>query len=670
MLKTTRCGIGALLVWCLFAGNPVEARTRVALVLGNSNYETARLRNPVNDARLMAETLQGLGFEVIERLDADQKTMKRAIRQFGDALDSAGRDAVGLFYFAGHGIRVSGTNYLVPIGAEIKTERDVDIETISASSVLRTIEFARNNLNIVILDACRNNPYARTFRSSSNGLAEMKAATGTLIAYATAPGQLAIDGLGDHSPYTSALVRNMSKEGIPVERTFKQVRIAVSQETRGLQIPWESSSLTGEFYFKKKVRQPKSQNLVAGLQVKTTPLSPSATSEPSQGTGNRALELLFWQSIINSQNAPDFEAYLKQFPNGAFAPLARNRLAKLKTAKSAKRTQVPVAGTGSRPGRDAFHVDVMDQEFIALKSANVREMPSTRSQKVGRLASGTVLTVTGKTKDSNWYQVEKPDGSEGYVYAPLLEDAATYNNRKSDSARLAQLHARKEEETRLTEERARKAEEARLAEERARKAEEARLAEERARKAEEARLAEERAGKAEEARLAEERAGKAEEARLAEERARKAEEARLAEERARKAEEARLAEERARKAEEARLAEENRRKLANLTPAGKFEGEWRGRGTLDMSSGEGGSVIVNCTVTSLRIEVNVTGSKLTARLRTGRGEVSLIGEVDEDGRLKNIRGGDGFFTLRGRINRGQWSDGFCDGDFVLTQFLG
>jgi len=230
-----------------------EGGGRVALVIGNSAYRNQPLRNPANDATLMAQTLSALGFRVKQVTDADQKTMKRAIRDFGRDLRQGGENTVGLFYFAGHGVQVRGENYLIPVGAQIEVEADVDIEGIEASDLLRQMEFAGNGLNIVILDACRNNPFARSFRSGTRGLAKMDAPAGSLVAYSTAPGQVALDGDDRNSPYTQALVEKMRSPGLPIEQVFKQVRVRVMADSVQKQVPWESSSLTGNFFFAPKL---------------------------------------------------------------------------------------------------------------------------------------------------------------------------------------------------------------------------------------------------------------------------------------------------------------------------------------------------------------------------------------------------------------------------------
>ena len=229
---------------------PQGQSRRIALVVGNGNYASAPLINPTNDADLISKTLTELGFEVRLQKDGDQKAMKRAIQEFGAALERGGADSVGLFYYAGHGVQLGGRNYLIPVGANIERDADVEIEAVSADWVLEQMRYARNRLNFVILDACRNNPFARGFRSAGNGLAKMDAPAGVLIAYSTAPGDVAADGSGGNSPYTEALSRAMRESGEPAELMFKQTRDTVRRVTAERQTPWESSSLTGQnFHF-------------------------------------------------------------------------------------------------------------------------------------------------------------------------------------------------------------------------------------------------------------------------------------------------------------------------------------------------------------------------------------------------------------------------------------
>lgn len=251
------CILAALLSGFLSAGRslcaapaqavPDQPERRTALVIGNGSYAAAPLKNPINDARVMAGALQEMGFDVSLHEDLDQKAMKREIQALGQKLQKGG---VGLFYFAGHGVQVSGRNYLIPVGAAIEHEKQVEYEAVDMGAVLAEMDFARNRMNIVIMDACRDNPFARSFRSASQGLASISAPSGTLIAYATSPGSVANDGPGDNGVYTGELMRAMRQPGLKIEDVFKQVRSAVREATRGKQIPWESSSLEGDFYFR------------------------------------------------------------------------------------------------------------------------------------------------------------------------------------------------------------------------------------------------------------------------------------------------------------------------------------------------------------------------------------------------------------------------------------
>ena len=221
---------------------------RVALVIGNASYSSVpKLINPTNDAREVTRALQATGFEVIRLENADLRQMQDAVRSFGNRL---GKNDVGLFYFSGHGVQVKGKNYLIPVRENIKQSFEVPSGAIDADLVLATMENAKNNLNIMILDACRS-PFPGEARSLSRGLATLDAAKGTLIAYATAPGKEALDGQGSNSPYTKHLVRALQQKGLPIEQVFKQVRIAVVEETKGNQVPWENSSIMGDFYFRK-----------------------------------------------------------------------------------------------------------------------------------------------------------------------------------------------------------------------------------------------------------------------------------------------------------------------------------------------------------------------------------------------------------------------------------
>ncbi len=320
-----------------FVTSPRGASTseqRLALVIGNSDYRDAPLKNPVNDATDMAANLKELGFKVILKLNASQQQMKDAIREFGDGLLNGG---VGVFYYAGHGLQSRGRNYLVPVGAVLEREVYVESETVDAGMILSFMEEGRARVNIVILDACRNNPYLRNGGTRAvvqgGGLAEMQAAQGTLIAFATAPGSVALDGDGRNGVYTKNLLKQMRQPGVPIELMFKRVRDGVMDDTNDQQTPWESSSLRGaDFYFKPSV--------VA---------APEPVREPQQNTASAmmAAEIAFWESIKSSSNPDEYDAYIRKFPNGQFTPLAQVRLGELK--KSVKPAPVQLASIAAIP---------------------------------------------------------------------------------------------------------------------------------------------------------------------------------------------------------------------------------------------------------------------------------------------------------------------------------
>jgi len=226
-----------------------QAERRVALIIGNGAYENVGpLRNPVNDARAMAQALSGMGFDVLLRENRNEDQVKQDIREWGRQLD---QNSVALFYYSGHGIQVKGENYVVPIDAEITSEEEVEYSAVNVGMVTAQMERARSRVNIVFLDACRNNPFARSFRSATQGLAMVNAPAGTFIAYATAPGDVASDGTAaaGNGLYTQQLLRYLTTPGLPIEQMHKQVRIAVSGASNGDQVPWESSSIMGDFFF-------------------------------------------------------------------------------------------------------------------------------------------------------------------------------------------------------------------------------------------------------------------------------------------------------------------------------------------------------------------------------------------------------------------------------------
>lgn len=315
----------------MLAAGEAKAERRLALVIGNGAYRhTGQLANPPRDAHLLTGTLRSVGFTVTEVIDADAETMKRAMLEFGRSL--RGSDAVGLFFYAGHGLQVNGHNYLVPVSANITDETEAAIEAVSLSELLATMERAQTRVNIVVLDACRNNPFARSFRSGQQGLARVDAPTGSFVAYATAPGSVAADGTGSNSPYTQALAGAMRQPGLAIEQVFKEVRRSVLKTTSGKQVPWDSTSLTGDFYF------------MGGPASPASRLQPA----PAEAADDKALDLAFWNAIKDEADPALVLSYLQQFPRGTFVAPAQRRLIELKAVSALASQQPP-----TRPGAPA-----------------------------------------------------------------------------------------------------------------------------------------------------------------------------------------------------------------------------------------------------------------------------------------------------------------------------
>ena len=305
-----------LLPLFLLLSVPCWAGQRLALVIGNGAYADAPLKNPVNDAADMAAKLEAKGFGVTTLTNAGQKEIEKAVREFTRQL---GQGDVGLFYFAGHGVQVDGENYLAPVDADIQTEEEVRYEAVSLGRVVDGMKRAGNDLNLVVLDACRNNPYSRSFRSGQRGLARVSPATGTLILYATEPGQVAVDGEGRNGVFTEKLLASMDSPGLGVEQVFKETARQVHQATGGRQTPWQEGVILGQFAFDGQTQPP-----------------PPADAEWA-----------VWQSMERCGSAGCFHDYLRQYPQGRFRVAAEGQLTRLEQASSPPAEQEPVQKEGT-----------------------------------------------------------------------------------------------------------------------------------------------------------------------------------------------------------------------------------------------------------------------------------------------------------------------------------
>ena len=287
------------------------AAERLALVIGNADYAGGAmtpLKNPVNDAALIADALRQSGFAVETVLDADLRTMKQALREFTTRLSAAGEGSIAAVYYSGHGFQAGGRNYLAPIGADLKDEVDAEFEALAVDWVLSTVEAAHKGANIVILDACRNTALSRSI--GTGGLALLSSTPrGSFISFATAPGSTAADGSGLNSPYTAAIAAEMLVPGRSVEAVFKAVRLRVVEATGGDQVPWDHSSLTSEIVFVP-------DGAAAGGNTLAAAVPGSAVQ----------LELQLWNDVKDSGSVEQIRAYLDRFPDGAFAALAKTRL--------------------------------------------------------------------------------------------------------------------------------------------------------------------------------------------------------------------------------------------------------------------------------------------------------------------------------------------------------
>ncbi len=409
-------------VFLLTAGSAMAER-RLALVVGNSNYRnTPRLENPKNDARAMATALTRLGFEVIRGIDQSSADMRRTVRKFAGALQSAD---VALFYYAGHGLQVKGENYLVPIDAKMKSTLDLEFEATNLQVVIDLME-REAKTNIVFLDACRDNPLARTLarslgasRSSTigQGLARIDSGVGTLIAYSTEPGNVALDGDGKHSPFTAALLGHIETPGLEVGRMLRRVRSSVLKQTRGKQVPWDHSSLVGDFYFS----SPKKIAAVA---------PPPQRKPASPAFDPRQIELEIWRSIKQSRNPGDFENYLAQFPKGIFAPWAQSRLTELKREPQ----------LAKRPALKKANPAAPDRKTTELPARPIR--PPKKAAPVVNAKSAAATTARWQDK----INALKEEGPHGDCSVELFDtrdrDPASWAECEERTLRIADLERR------------------------------------------------------------------------------------------------------------------------------------------------------------------------------------------------------------------------------------
>ena len=388
------------------------ANDRVALLIGNNNYGSTPLRNAANDAHDLGEALKELGFKVIVRENATRKDMIDAIREFGAAIEGAN---TALFFYAGHAMQFKERNYLIPIDAAMGSEDDVTFFSVEIGQVFDRMDRARTRFNFIILDACRDNPFAASFKVSSQGLAQMSAPSGTMIAYATAPGSVAADGFGRNGIYTKHILQNIKVPDLPAEIMFKRVREGVERETRRLQTPWDSSSLKGDFAF----------NPSGGAGTATAAAGPSADV-------TLQIEREFWVSVRESNRPEDIRAYLDKYPNGNFAALAKNRLEALlrpsqvaAAETSATRTAAAPARTEAAPLRAESPTAVPAASQSAAAAAPPPKPVATEKVAAAQPAmqpADRVAIAPGPGQQSGGAPSQKPDPIPGREIAPGVRE--------------------------------------------------------------------------------------------------------------------------------------------------------------------------------------------------------------------------------------------------------
>ncbi len=380
----------------LVSSSAALADKRVAFVVGNGAYKSVpALPNPAVDAKSMAKLLRNVGFEVVEGSNLSRDKMTEKLLDFGKKAEGAD---VAVFYYAGHGIAVNGTNYLLPVDADLKSEMDVKLG--AAINIDLTLEQTMGDakVKLVFLDACRDNPFAAKIRSAKatrsvnvqTGLAEMKSGQGTLLAFATGPGQTALDGeAGTNSPFTRALLANIAQPGIEIQQAMTKVRAQVNDETSKNQLPWGHTNLTGSVY----LNPAKGGTTEASTQVSAGPAS--------------EVELEFWRSIKDSNKVEELNAYLTNYPNGTFKPIALARIASLQDGPSTA-TRALTTNSGLDPATFSEEGTQVTEDMLSLNKMQRRDVQR-------RLTGlGFDIKATGKFDEETRSVISRWQAARGY----------------------------------------------------------------------------------------------------------------------------------------------------------------------------------------------------------------------------------------------------------------
>jgi hypothetical protein len=391
------------LLCMVFTADAAKADKRVAFVVGNGAYKNvAQLPNPPIDAKAIAGLLRNVGFDVVEGSNLTRDSMTAKLLEFGKK--SQGAD-VAVFYYAGHGIAISGTNYLLPVDADIKSEMDVKLG--AAINIDLTLDQTMSDakVKLVFLDACRDNPFAAKIKATATrsvsvqqGLAEMKSGEGTLIAFATGPGQTALDGQeGTNSPFTRALLAHLTEPGVEIQQAMTEVRAQVNEETNKGQLPWGHTNLIGSVYLNPA---PAPSAAASGA---TAP--PAAVASTSPNTPGSDVELEFWRSVKDSNKPEELNAYVTNYPNGQFRPLALARIAALEKGPS---TTTRTLTQQVDPATFTDEASQLTEDQIGLDKGQRRDVQR-------RLTGlGFDTKMTGKFDDDTRVVIKRWQAARGY----------------------------------------------------------------------------------------------------------------------------------------------------------------------------------------------------------------------------------------------------------------
>ena len=396
------------LICMVLTAHSAKADRRVAFVVGNGAYKNVQpLPNPPIDAKSMASVLRNVGFEVVEGSNLTRDKMTERLLEFGKKAQGAD---VAVFFYAGHGIAIGGTNYLLPIDADIKSEMDVKLG--AAINIDLTLDQTMGDakVKLVFLDACRDNPFAAKIKANSgatrsvsvqSGLAEMKSGEGTLIAFATGPGQTALDGQGGtNSPFTRALIANIATPGVEIQQAMTKVRAQVNEETHKGQLPWGHTNLIGSVYL--------NPTGVPAAESATASSGPAAVASTA---GNSEVEVEFWRSVRESNKPEELNAYLTTYPNGQFKPLALARIAALENGPS---TTTRNLGSGIDQATFTEEANQTTEDQIGLKRGQRRDV----QRRLNGLGFDT--RVNGRFDESTRAVIKRWQAARGYPTSGYL----------------------------------------------------------------------------------------------------------------------------------------------------------------------------------------------------------------------------------------------------------